>query len=304
MKTLFFVLTFAASMAFAKAPYSLGEKAILGNYKLKKADKKADYQNVTLAYGSDFELVLTLDNGQEFYPQSMDASGVFYDSQEEYNCEDSYCGGISYVKATLQQGKNKTGQAVPQITLLITEAEWIYPDDGESFEQSNDTEYVFIWDNANDIEMPPVVATFNVNDNLEELLVNCNADAKKAALFLNEALCPSVKQYIYQNSFLEDWPLIIAANHWDSTAKKVELEQLKKGFFKDMRASIRKAGTYKGVKVTGLLKYVDQLENYLENAIYDGQAALLLGEGGYGAAQIFIVNEEAHTVDTLWFAEF
>lgn len=309
MKTILAFLLLS-STAFAKSPYALNDKALLGSYEA--TDKKSTDVGASLAYNDEGHLTAYLllpDYEHELVLEAPDKNGVVYDSEEEFNCEDSSCGGVSYIKITLQKGKSGDGKTVPQLLIEYTET---WPDEEASDEQGElimeDTDYkvTLIWANDDGAEIPPVRGLPGVSSDLEKLLKACRQAVEDSPLHvLSQSVCPVEDAYVWDSAmdFEEAWPLVLALNSFDKTAKKTTLNNLKRGFFKELRKEIVDAGKYKNQNPDLLLEQVDAMEKFLK-ARADAGGLIYLGSGGYGAAQLFLVNEKQQSVETLWYGGF
>jgi len=163
MKTLLTLICLLATPAFAKNAYKLDDPAIMGSYKLAKADKKSDLQSARIGINSEKKLTLTEDrDDNEFELTGPDKNGVIYsDDSGEANCDgdESSCSYDASTKITLLSTTDKKGNVIPQIKIDIVVSYAWQSDCGDGQDQPDCTDenysYVLNWSNSNPDDVSP-----------------------------------------------------------------------------------------------------------------------------------------------------
>ena len=162
MKSIFLTCLLSASSFSFAATYKLNNPVILGEYQLKKADKKSEVQKAELRYNVQNQLVVILDrNEQEFEISGPDKNGVIFEGTDEPNCDgdEPACYFDAETKITLTSTK-VNGDEVPQLVVEITVANaWKEDEAGEK------TTYVLNWVK----ELPNAIPFYTEAKNPREL---------------------------------------------------------------------------------------------------------------------------------------
>src|SRR5688572_19159872 len=85
MKALLLMVSLWSITAMA-GKFDIDNPAILGQYKLAKADKNAEIQDVAIIYNNDSKLVLVRDGDTEYELEKADKKGLVWQGEDEPNC--------------------------------------------------------------------------------------------------------------------------------------------------------------------------------------------------------------------------
>ncbi|MCB9072225.1 MAG: hypothetical protein H6623_01290 [Bdellovibrionaceae bacterium] len=306
MKILLGLILLMSTSSQASMSYQIDDVELLGQYKLKKADKNSQYQTASLSWDNYGSLILSLNDGeQEFDLDSPDKNGVMRDSEEEYECEDASCGGIAHVKVTLQESKNTANEVVPAVLVEITES-WPADetsDDGEITFEDTTVKYSFVWDNnKKDYKVSPVRIT-DVAQNFLSLNKNCEAVVKSVPLSIYSLhICGSTSAYVFDGSTAKQLPKILKIKSGVSSANELSVDEIGKTFFVSLRKNVIAYALERKKTEEDIKDLLGQLDTYLEffkQSAGNGNKIYSTNTNAY--TYFFFVDESAKKVNILKF---
>lgn len=243
MKNYLLILSLlVAPFAFA-SDYKLDDPAILGEYKLAKANKGSEIQKVELIYSHDNELIVYADRNDSQYPLTdPNKDGVVFEGEDEPNCgsgDEPSCyydarTTITLVKTTVH------GKEIPQLVISITQAD-AYDDTG-----ANDftTIYTLNWSK----KLPDAIPYYlNVKDprDWQSIQKKCLKTVEPTdglgGISSVWDICGQSETVKYRETIEEAWPYYVKDNvSKNEKLVKLSPSDVKKRIFGKMLAIIKK----------------------------------------------------------------